>query len=302
MFSNYRRLAVLLLAASFVANIAASPSLYAAEGEVTVSPTQDNLVITGGAVYDETMTLLNSGSDAIDVTLYATPYSAKNKQYQPDLTEETARTQLSRWISFPQTEYRLAPSQTLEVPYRVTVPASIPAGGQYAVIFVETGGGTQGSIVTKKRVGMKVFARTDGDTKESGSASFSTLPSFTTSGALEFTTDVKNTGNVDVVARYNTRITTLFGDRIFDETHESVVLPETTRTLASKWSDMPPIGMYTIERTVLFGAQTFTDTPQRIIVVSPLGMVLIAIILIVLITGVRYAVTRPRKHAAHSDK
>lgn len=288
------------MATIFIALAVATPTSASSSSDITISPTQDNLSIKANQTYTRTLTVVNSGNEPLTIKVYATPYGVKNEQYEPLLTKETARTQISRWISFEAPQYTLAANQTLDIPYTITTPASIPDGGQFAAVFAESVNTDKGMIVAQKRVGMKLFARASGTAVETNSAAFDKLPSFSVRSTLDITGKATNTGNVDQIINYRARVTTLFATLVFDESHELALLPDTTRAVTSTWRDIPPIGIYTVERTM-----TINDTPysnsQRIVILSSFGVILLSIIGITIIIGIWYGIARHRR-SAHASR
>lgn len=294
-------IATILVALSMNSLSYAATSSAAPAGDITISPTQESLTIEANQTYTRSITVVNSGTTPLTIKTYATPYGVKNEQYEPILTKETARTQINRWVTFAAPTHVIAANQTVDIPYTITTPASIPDGGQYAAIFVESINEDKAIIVAQKRVGMKLFARASGTAIETNTATFPALPGFTVRSALDISGKATNTGNVDQGINYRARVTTLFGTVIFDETHELALLPDTTRLATSTWRDIPPIGAYTIDRTLNIGGKSYSSS-VHIIVLSSFGVILLSIIGITLILGVWYGVARRRKSAHSSHK
>ena len=143
---------------------------------IQISPVENRVTLNANETNEYTFNVDNTGSEGYSFKVYTNPYSVVNEQYNPSFSNQNAYTQVSRWITFKndageysaEATYSVEAGQRKEVTYKITVPSDIPGGGQYAIIFVEAipkddnGGG----IRTVSRLGLRVFGRTNGETKE----------------------------------------------------------------------------------------------------------------------------------------
>ena len=271
--------------------------------QITLSPTKQRLDIKQGVVAKEVFTIRNTGSAPFAFRVYAAPYSVQSDaNYTPLFTNDSPRTQVSRWVTFQKSQYTLTPGESVEVPYRVVVPASIPAGSQYAAIFAETEGQTAGSVVTKKRVGMLLYAKPEGTTKSSGAAQFSAISPFIIGSTITSTAKVSNTGNTDFDTFVQLEQKNIFGGTNQTTKETRSVLPETTRTINQSTRSVTPIAAYTVTQSASING-VVTSKTTTVYVVSPMVAFFVgAIILVLIILGVWRAITtsRTKKRASRS--
>lgn len=249
--------------------------------QITATPTSARHSLEPGRTYSGTMTLLNTGKKAFDFTMSALPYQVTGNDYNPIFSKETPRTQISRWISFPEGDkFRLEFNQQIKVPYTITVPSDIPDGGQYAVIFAETqpeesqlsGSG----VISKQRVGMVVYGQAAGKTRESGTVENVIVDKWQQNAPLTVKWQVKNDGNTDFMSKTSMRVLSLGGKEVYKtEPKELPVLPETTRDITATWDDAP-IGIYKVEASATVLGHDTTKTLY--VVVAPLYLVVLAVI------------------------
>ncbi len=261
--------------------------------EMTVSPTSQRFELKPGEHETRSFNVLNSAGDSpIDVTISVEPYQVKNAQYEPEFTKQTERTQISRWVTFDKTRYRIEPGQRAEISYTVNVPQDIPAGGQYAVIFAETDAAPQqvSGVSAKKRAGMLLYARAAGNTREDSEATLK-LPGLFQSNDVDVKTLVRNTGNVDFEAKLSYDIKDLFGKTVYSQEKPAMVIPDSEREIVDSWTKRPLFGIFQLHARIVHTGDT-TAASTWIIYLSPIMWVILAIITILLVIWVVLGIRR----------
>ncbi|MFV0485189.1 MAG: hypothetical protein ACK5MU_03125 [Candidatus Saccharimonadales bacterium] len=130
-----------------------------------ISPTMRRLDLKPGEKQAGEMTVHNAGEVEFSFKVYAAPYTVVGDDYEPNFSNETNYTQISRWIKFEGEEYTIAPGKDQIIKYTVAVPQDVPAGGQYATIFAETineDASKTSGLQAVSRVGMIVYASIEG--------------------------------------------------------------------------------------------------------------------------------------------
>jgi hypothetical protein len=247
----------------------------------SVSPISARLQLTPGVVTDGTFKVSNPGTAELAFKVYATPYYVSNDNYDnPKFSGETNRTQVSRWISFDQTEYTLAPGASVQVNYHVTVPASVPAGGQYAAIMVEDMPATvEGGISASSRIGIYVFSSIAGTTIEMGVILGNSINGWYYNSPIETSVSVKNDGNTDFAVATTLKIFNIFGGEIHDSGVKNYnILPETSRSISLNWESGTHFGLYTVQQNVKF--LNYDETYTRVVLLMPVWLLLIVVVLV----------------------
>ena len=94
--------AIMLLAGVF----APVPSAFADEGKpdvwLQISPVANRVTLNPGDEQTFKVQVDNIGGKKFKFRVYATPYSIANEAYEVNFTNETNRTQISRWVTFNQ--------------------------------------------------------------------------------------------------------------------------------------------------------------------------------------------------------
>ena len=278
---------------------------------IQVSPVSSQAILEAGKTSEHTMTIRNSGSSDFTYTLYATPYSVTNENYDVDFTTETPRTQIARWIKFYQGDkivdkpkFTIKSGETQLIKYLIEVPADVPAGGQYATIFAETEAGASNKetapsensgIRTASRVGMIVYGRTNGDTIEEGSITDFNIPGFLTSGNITATSKVKNSGNTDFEAEYILTVKSILGAELYKKQSSYNVLPDTERRVNLEWADTPFMGIFKVYFKVHAPGNEGTREEEKLVIKYPIIMIILTILVLTGLTIGIIMVIRKRR-------
>ncbi len=292
---------------------------------ISITPVSNIISLEANSTYDYTFKVTNGGDADMRFEVYAAPYSytfvEEEAEYRLGFNKENSFTQIVRWLSFKNTDgvfverptFVAGPSETVEVAYRVTTPADIPGGGQYAVIFAHTiSSNTSGSgIKTEASPGLVLYGRSAGETKKQSEISGLEINQEYTKkkGGTEenikhinASAKIKNTGNVDFTAIGTLKVESIFGFGGSYETESGEaaisVIPESELTLTEEWKDTPWLGIFKVTWTVMAAGKT--ETTERVVVILPISVIIIAIL--VLTALALCIIIRIRKRKAHRSK
>jgi hypothetical protein len=275
---------------------------------LSVSPAQQRLdtLNPGDTVTAETI-IINSGTEGYDVKVYATPYEIADDYSHNIFDRESTYSQLYRWVTFNDpTEFYLEPGARRTVRFTVTVPASVPAGGQYASVMAETVPPADATgVIAVRRIASLLYANIAGDTKTGGEITGRTwrdscptdltptpndakqnTPCSSNRDILT-TLTIKNTGNTDFSAENRLIVHNIFGKQI-DEVVEAskMIFPETSRTFGLNWRSTRAVGVFRLTQQSTFLNQTIEESKWIFIlpvwfiitIVAVLAAVVIAVV------------------------
>ena len=285
---------------------------------ISISPVSKILQITGNSVYEDKFTVSNNGSSDMRFEVYAAPYaytySEADDTYQLGFSKENTYTQITRWITFKQEDgnyaekatFTATPNSSVDVEYRISTPETIPAGGQYAVLFAHTlSGEVNGSgIKTEASPGLVVYGRAEGETVASSEIKDLQINSTLTQDGQEksiinASAKVKNTGNVDFMASGKLKVTGIFGQTYYETTGLSgesrvSIIPESELSVSDSWDETPFFGLFNVEWTVTGNGGT-SETITKFVVIMPPVIIITAILLLTIIIVWIIIVLRKRK-------
>lgn len=274
---------------------------------IQVTPVSSRVVLRPGQALEYSMVVSNIGTDTFKYSVYTAPYSIVDEDYNVSFSNETNRTQLSRWIQFINEDGSvtdkytgsLAPNEKHTVNYRITVPEDVPAGGQYATIFAQTDADDKDTassgIKTVSRIGLVVYGRTNGETNESAEIVDYSVPSFMLNGPITATSKVKNTGNTDIEIKQKFTVKNIFGNVLTEDEQAYNLLPDTERRMNSKWENTSPMGLFWVTYSVSSSAIENAREETRLVIILPIYMIVIMIILLTIIIVWIIILVRKRK-------
>ena len=291
--------------------------LMEAATSISISPVNKILQLEADKTYEDSFEVANNGSSTMRFEVYASPYSytysEADQAYRLGFNNENNYTQISRWITFKdkagnwveKATFEVPSKETFEVHYKISTPSSIPAGGQYAVLFAHTLSDktTSGGIKAEASPGLVVYGRAVGETILSSEVSDMEIHQTLEVGTekkniINGKAKVKNTGNVDFMASGRLKVTGIFGNVYYETPSTSTssrvsIIPETELEVTDSWQDTPYFGLFNVEWTVTAASGNQTITMQ--VLILPLPIIVLIILLLTIITIWIIVIVRKRR-------
>lgn len=291
---NYRIklwIAILALLVSFLP----SSKILAKEGDssITLSPAKTTLSLKAGEMVKGSYKIFNTGAIDFEFKAYAKPFSPKAGCGQ-DFETKSEQTQLADWVKFKNDTYRVKANQNVTVEYEVQVPKDIPDGGQYAVIFNETKAGSGASILSSQRVGMLIYATTNGKTILKGALGEVKIDAIKLDKILSVQLPITNSGNTDFTTESVMEIKNLFGKTVDVIEQKGLrVLPKSDCGVRLRWDRAPIFGLFKVKITSKFLDKEFKKE-SWVFFISPI--VIGALVLLILIFALWRHYGKQKKH------
>ena len=274
--------------------------LVKAATSISISPVNKVLQLEANAVYEDSFKVTNNGAGEMEFEVYASPYSytysESDDEYKLGFSSENNYTQITRWITFRDKDgkyvenphFKASPGESVEISYRISTPASIPAGGQYAVLFAHTLSNTVTSsgIKTEASPGLVVYGRASGETILKSTISAMNLSQTMTvenetKNLINASAKVKNEGNVDFMASGKLKVEGIFGQTHYETPSDRgrvSIIPDAELTVSDKWEETPYFGFFKATWTVsAAGSEPQTVTQTIMILPAP---IIVAVILV----------------------
>ena len=272
---------------------------------ISISPVSNILQLSSNSVYDNIFKVTNNGDDVMEFEVYALPYSytysEEEDAYKLGFSRENAYTQITRWITFKDADgnyvenatFTAEPGTAVEVSYRITTPESIPAGGQYAVLFAHTltSSVNASGIRTEASPGLVLYGRGEGETIVTSEISGLKISQTKEVGGdkknlINATAKVKNTGNVDFMATGVLKVDSVFGQAHYETKTETSrarisVIPESELEISDTWDETPYFVLFKVYWTV--SAAGSSETIERLILILPMPILVTIILLLTII-------------------
>ena len=293
-----------------------SDEIKKAATSISISPVSKILQLQPDTIYEDSFKVMNNGSDDMPFEVYASPYSytysEETEEYQLGFSRENNYTQITRWITFKGPDGKYAtrpkfvakPGESVEVNYRISTPTSLPAGGQYAVLFAHTLSSTtiSGGIKTEASPGLVVYGRASGETITTAEISNLELRQSTTDAegntrnTISASGKSKNAGNVDFTMSGTLKVEGIFG-RVYYETAPNEarvsVIPDAELSVTDEWEDTPYFGLFKATWTVRAAGES--ETISRMILILPAPIIVAMVLLLTIIIVWIIIMVRKRK-------
>jgi hypothetical protein len=223
----------------------------------------------------------NNGCEPIVFRVEATPF-APASDYSNNFDTESRWTQISRYITFPETEFTLDVGEVTQVQFTINVPdeSQIAAGGQYAAIAFVGERQSVGGVTMIPRVMYQVIGRMDGEIVPGAKILSQHIPAYSRRNTVVTAYKVQNNGNVDFQAYGKLLVKSFFGRVVYETPEKQRVsvfaFPETTPPDKEvKWEDAR-IGLFWVTQSVEIDGQATDKT--RLVFVAPLWLLVVALV------------------------
>ncbi len=270
-----------------------------------LSPANFVVQLSSDNTLEKTFEVRNEGNEDVKVEIFASPYSysysEEDDTYKLGFSQENNYTQITRWITFKDADgrfvqkpkYTIKAGESIQIDYHITTPPNIPAGGQYAVLFVHALGEatSEDTVRAEASPGMVIYGRsTEGESIIKADITNIKLDrGITESGVTRNnvygSAKVKNNGNVDFSAIGKLKVEPIIGFSSYETPNGGAqvsIIPEVELSVTDEWKETPDFGIYKATWTVTAGDQEQT-IEQIYFLFSPISIILIIIVLTLLI-------------------
>lgn len=260
-----------------------------------ISPVELKVDLEPGKTKTAKLKVSNLGAESFVYTMSTEPYQVSNNKYDLNMNVRNDFTKITDWIKFPTKSKSIAPGETDEVEFTITVPYDSPGGGQYAIVYASTSTGSGGAISATPGAGMRLLARVAGTTRRSGKIKNSEVSKFLFKPPIKASSLVESTSNVDVTAHYDFKVYNFFTGRLAYSNEldplalkEKAILPNTEFLNDSVWEGSPQLGIFRVNYRVDFIDDSVNI--EKVVIICPIWLLFLILTLIFL--GVFWVVSR----------
>ena len=272
----------------------------------TVLPMSQRVSLQAGETYEGKITVVNPADAKGDFNykVSVSPFGVSDEDYEIDFVTDYNRSMISKWIKINEPTGKVAPNESKDVTFTITVPENAPAGGQYASIAVtsddEATGGDGVAVQNVFEIASIVYATVAGETKHEGEILENNVPGFVTNVPLTLSALISNNGNVHEDATFIISVKNFFTGEVILPTEEDdgeyseIIMPETTKHIDREVSNLPALGVVKINQTIYY--QGVANTVEKDVFICPIWfLVLVIITIVAIITSVVMTVRHHRK-------
>lgn len=184
---------------------------YAAEPKsrgLFISPLRTYAEIDAGDQKTRSFRVANLTKTPITITLSVESFSMADDAYNYNFTASQ-----NDWLRISQTIVKLAPNQSQEIAYALTIPKNAPPGGQYYTIFASADLSDNG-VESTVRATTLVYVTVNGKLTYSSQLKNQSLPRVVWTPQFNYSLDVLDTGNTHYFAHFESRLEGLWYTQI----------------------------------------------------------------------------------------
>ena len=272
--------------------------------EFSVTPMNQMVELVPGETYNFAVTVLNpvNSTENLDYKVHAVPYSVVTEAYYADISTQTDHTRMADWITIPEPTGTLAPNETREIEFTITVPADAPGGGQYAAIMVGIDNKNQNydnmSVTNVLEIASIIYAKVDGEIIHKGEVVENSVPVFTADPKITLSSLIKNEGNMHEIASIAITVKNVFtgetlaSAELDNGVYAELIMPDSQRFINKEVDELPMMGIINVQQKIYYNGET--STVEKNVLICPIWfLVLLALTLMAIVWKI---VKNIRKH------
>lgn len=267
-----------------------------------------------GETYNLSITILNpvNATKDLNYKAYAAPYSVVTEEYNADVASKTDHTRMADWITIANPTGTLAPNESTELDFTITVPEDAAGGGQYAAIIVgiDNENKTHDNMIVSNvlEIASVLYAKVDGEITHAGQILENNVPFFVFEPVIGVSALVENTGNMHEIASGTITATNVFTGEVLasaeldNGVYTELIMPDTERFINREISELPMVGIINVQQNVYYNGET--STVQNNVIICPVWFLVLIILTVVAIitTIVRSVVKHKKKKKQAAEK
>ncbi|MBQ1387452.1 hypothetical protein IIY68_01525 [Candidatus Saccharibacteria bacterium] len=256
--------------------------------EFSVTPMNRMIELVPGETYVFSITVSNpvNSAENFDYKAYAAPYSVVTEEYDADVMTKTDHTRMADWITIAKPTGTLAPNETKDIEFTITVPENAPGGGQYAAIIVgaddkdEVNGNT--AVTNVLEIASILYAKVDGEIIHKGEVLENNVPGFVVEPRINISSLIVNEGNMHEIAEITIKVTNIFtGETIASAeldngAYAELIMPDSKRFLNKEVDELPMIGIINVQQNIYYNGET--STVEKNVIVCPIWFLVLVVL------------------------
>ena len=237
-----------------------------------ISPLRQYISLDAGKQAIGRFTVANLTEQPITVTLSAKQFSVSDYAYNYNFSPP------NDWLSFKLTQIPLEPNESREVDYTVTVPAGTAAGGQYYTLLASAELNA-GNLKSTVQAATLLYLTVNGKLVRTSQLVGSSIHRIVFGKQVQYTIDVRNTGNVHYFAYFSGQLHGLTAKSASGTSH--ILLPGPIRQVVGDINAPLLPGIYKATYGYKTDAGTTVTQSRFIIFLPPWSLAFLVLLLII---------------------
>ena len=245
-----------------------------------------------------------NSTENLDYKVHAVPYSVVTEAYYADISTQTDHTRMADWITIPEPTGTLAPNETREIEFTITVPADAPGGGQYAAIMVGIDNKNQNydnmSVTNVLEIASIIYAKVDGEIIHKGEVVENSVPVFTADPKITLSSLIKNEGNMHEIASIAITVKNVFtgetlaSAELDNGVYAELIMPDSQRFINKEVDGLPMMGIINVQQKIYYNGET--STVEKNVLICPIWfLILVALVMMAVVAKILKVIRKHRK-------
>jgi len=219
-----------------------------ANNGLSVHPSNFNLTVNPGQTTTNTVTLNNLTSQTVTIQAELRNFTAQGEEGGVTLTQNDTTYALAKWITVTPRTTTLAPHTSQQFTFTINAPSNAEPGGHFgSIVFATVPPSTAKGVgaALSEQIASLILLEIPGNVKEQAEVvSFTTDKPFYQFGPVNFTTRVKNDGDVHIQPSGAILVKGMFGQQFNVPINSVDVLPDAIRIIPATLNKHFLIGKY----------------------------------------------------------
>ncbi len=218
--------------------------------------------------------------------------------FLPTNQDANPKYSLSKWVTVTrQPQFTIPPHASTKVDFAITIPADVEPGTHYGGILFGRPPDNPSSTGTavQSKAGVIILVRLGHSSEQIAIENFKVQKTFYQITPIEFSTIIRNDGNVHSKAKGEITIRNMVGDQVIQvpiNRDANIILPFNKREFISKWNPKFAFGRYTANAVIFYGSPKLELRAKTVFWVMPIKATIIAVLILLILAIIIYRIAR----------
>lgn len=212
------------------------------------------------------------------------PYSVAKDTYRDDFVNKTEYSLAVDWVTIDEQSGVIAPNESRDIHFHITIPEDAPGGGQYFAITVgnyNNAENASNSIISDiVEIASVIYLNIEGEVVREGEIIGNSVPLITFTNPVSTAASFTNNGNTHLDAIVRTKAVDVFtGEEVYPEEENTykntIVMPGAKKTIQNHVTGLNNMGIYNITQTVSYNGETSTVNRLSLVIPSWLAIIVL---------------------------
>ena len=245
-----------------------------------IAPLRNYLAANAGDSLTRAFTVANRTDQPMTITTSLEEFSVTNYTYDYRFNKID-----NNWLQIIEKSFTLKPYESREVPYKITLPKTASPGGYYYTLYASSTTQT-GATTSTVRAASLLYLTVNGNLTRTSQVIDRSLPWIVTSPQINYSLNIKNTGNVHYFGYFESAVRGLTY-RDAPNGSSQLLMPGTIRHIENSIRSPLLPGIYRLDFSYVPDQGRTTPGTQYFLYLPPWSIALLALLIALSIHFIR---------------